>query len=83
MDQLARIGDRRRQELKVLQARCVREGMRKLVKDTGSVGDHGEQPIKVVLIDALRKGDDTEKRSGVTHVRTKFSEHGGGAKVRP
>ena len=57
--------------------------MRKFVEDTGSVGDHGEQPIKVVLIDALRKGDDTEKRSGVTHVRTKFSEHGGGAKVRP
>ena len=42
------------------------------VEDGSSVGDGGEQPIDVVLIDALREeSDDTEE---VTGAGTKFAE---------
>jgi len=49
-----------------------------LVEDIVSVGDRGEQPIKVVPIDVLQEDNSTEKRSGVTRVRAEFSEHEGG-----
>ena len=46
------------------------------VEDVGSIGDGRKQPVKVVLVNALREeGNDSEKCSGV---RTKVLEHGGG-----
>ena len=46
------------------------------VEDAGSVRDRGEQPFKVVLINALwEKRDDSNKRSGIG---AEFSEQWGG-----
>ena len=45
-----------------------------LVEDVGSVEDGREQPVEIVLIDALREeGDDFEERSCIG---PKFLEHG-------
>ena len=47
-----------------------------LVEDVDPIWDGRKQPIKVVLIDALRKeGDDSKERSGII---VKFLEHRGG-----
>ena len=46
------------------------------VEDACSIGDGREQPLEVVLVDALwEEGNDSKKRSGTG---AKFLEHGGG-----